>query len=371
MNAAAVPSLLTCEQNHDYPRLHGYGYRVMWFQHWNRGVRGPLDTGGDYDFTSCRAGGMAPGVWAVIYQDEDPRKGDIAAQAANRALELTAEHLMFDIEYVTGSQQDWSAVVDGCRRVGWSKEVHLTCLGAPEYSPAGGFWDYGYDTSSFTGTGGGVFPQAYYGISSGRDENYAPKVCVDYYHGQLGVPVDQLNLMVWPNGSNPPELELALLEEAEMGPQMSVFLAETTSQEMYEALRPCSQAPPLQPPEPEPEPEPEPPMGTVIGSQHGVVAEYNALRDLDPTKTLLKKVGGKWEDLSTLNSVPLSSWKAWDKAQRTKTILVNDHDQALQRQQNIPGTSTPEYAAMQRRVQESYELGCPFDPDPRTRGGQP
>jgi hypothetical protein len=70
-------------------------------------------------------------------------------------------------------------------------------------------------------------------------------------------------------------------------------------------------------------------MAETIGSQHGVVAEYNALRDLDPSRTLLKKgADGKWPDISTLTQ-PLDQWKAWDKAQRAKQILVSDHDAAV------------------------------------------
>jgi len=70
-------------------------------------------------------------------------------------------------------------------------------------------------------------------------------------------------------------------------------------------------------------------MATPIGSQDGVVAEYNALRDLDPSKTLLVKADGKWPGIETLTNVPLDKWKAWDKAQRRAQILVDDHDDAL------------------------------------------
>ena len=66
---------------------------------------------------------------------------------------------------------------------------------------------------------------------------------------------------------------------------------------------------------------------TVIGHQDGIVAEYNALRDLDPTKTILAKTGGKWAELSTIADIPLEKWKAWDKAQRRAQILKDDHDQ--------------------------------------------
>lgn len=63
----------------------------------------------------------------------------------------------------------------------------------------------------------------------------------------------------------------------------------------------------------------------VIGSQDGIVAAVNRLRDLDPAGTLLKKSGGKWPSVSTLPA-ELDKWKAWDKLERTLQILVDDHD---------------------------------------------
>jgi len=66
---------------------------------------------------------------------------------------------------------------------------------------------------------------------------------------------------------------------------------------------------------------------TEIGYQHGIVAGMNGLRDLDPSKTLLKKSGGKWPSIDTLEQ-PLDQWKAWDKMERAFTILVHDHDAA-------------------------------------------
>jgi len=62
-----------------------------------------------------------------------------------------------------------------------------------------------------------------------------------------------------------------------------------------------------------------------IGSQDGITAAMNRLRDMDPSGTLLKKSGGKWPDISTLPS-DLDSWKAYDKLQRTLSILKADHD---------------------------------------------
>lgn len=62
-----------------------------------------------------------------------------------------------------------------------------------------------------------------------------------------------------------------------------------------------------------------------IGSQDGIKAAVNRLRDLDPQGTLLRKSGGSWPEISTLPS-DLSQWKAWDKLQRTLQILKEDHD---------------------------------------------
>jgi hypothetical protein len=64
----------------------------------------------------------------------------------------------------------------------------------------------------------------------------------------------------------------------------------------------------------------------LIGKQDGIVAEYNRLRDLDPSGTLLVKgADGKWPDISTLPT-DLSKWKAYDKGQRRQQILKDDHD---------------------------------------------
>jgi hypothetical protein len=63
-----------------------------------------------------------------------------------------------------------------------------------------------------------------------------------------------------------------------------------------------------------------------IGSQDGIVAAINRWRDLDPAGTLLKKKDGKWPDISTISAKPLDEWKAYDKLQRTLSILKADHD---------------------------------------------
>jgi len=78
-------------------------------------------------------------------------------------------------------------------------------------------------------------------------------------------------------------------------------------------------------------PPPKPPDGggdmEKIGNQHGVTAAMNRLRTLDPGGTaLVRGSDGKWPPLSTLQSTPLDKWKAYDKLERTLTILVQDHD---------------------------------------------
>ena len=67
-------------------------------------------------------------------------------------------------------------------------------------------------------------------------------------------------------------------------------------------------------------------VATPIGNQDGIKAACNRLRDLDPSGTLLQKAGGSWPDISTLQQIPVSSWKAYDKLQRTLQILKEDHD---------------------------------------------
>jgi hypothetical protein len=69
----------------------------------------------------------------------------------------------------------------------------------------------------------------------------------------------------------------------------------------------------------------EPPM-PVIGTQHGIRAMFNRLRDLDSGGTLLQKVDGKWPSIASLADTPIEQWKAYDKAERAMTILVTDHD---------------------------------------------
>lgn len=66
---------------------------------------------------------------------------------------------------------------------------------------------------------------------------------------------------------------------------------------------------------------------TKIGSQDGVDASCNRLRDLDPGGTIMRKdAKGKWPPLDALAGTPLDTWKAYDKLQRALSILVEDHD---------------------------------------------
>ena len=79
-------------------------------------------------------------------------------------------------------------------------------------------------------------------------------------------------------------------------------------------------------------PTPEDDMG-VIGNADGIAATFNRLRDLDPLGTLLQKQGNKWPSIETLEQ-PVEEWKAYDKAQRSLQILVDDHDAALGHQRS-------------------------------------
>jgi hypothetical protein len=67
-----------------------------------------------------------------------------------------------------------------------------------------------------------------------------------------------------------------------------------------------------------------------IGSQHGVTSAMNRLRTLDPQGTLLvaDPYTGKWPPISSLTQ-PLDQWKAYDKLERSLSILVSDHDEAM------------------------------------------
>jgi hypothetical protein len=64
---------------------------------------------------------------------------------------------------------------------------------------------------------------------------------------------------------------------------------------------------------------------SAVGSQDGIKAACNRLRDLDPQGTKLKKGSSGWPDISTLPG-DLDSWGAYDKLQRTLQMLRNDHD---------------------------------------------
>lgn len=68
------------------------------------------------------------------------------------------------------------------------------------------------------------------------------------------------------------------------------------------------------------------PGGGLIGSQDGITAAMNRLRDMDPKGTKLKKgADGKWPSISTLEDIPLDQWKAYDKLERTLRILKEAH----------------------------------------------
>ena len=83
------------------------------------------------------------------------------------------------------------------------------------------------------------------------------------------------------------------------------------------------------------QPAPIPPDGgdeMEIGSQDGIAATFNRLRDLDPAGTLLvKDAKGKWPPLESLASTSLDKWKAYDKGERTLQILKDDHDSSTTR----------------------------------------
>lgn len=75
-----------------------------------------------------------------------------------------------------------------------------------------------------------------------------------------------------------------------------------------------------------------------IGSQHGITASCNRLRDLDPAGTICKKRNGKWTPITGL-PMDLSVWGAWDKLERSLTILVRDHDASVQPPKKVSGVA--------------------------------
>jgi hypothetical protein len=81
---------------------------------------------------------------------------------------------------------------------------------------------------------------------------------------------------------------------------------------------------------------------TTIGNQHGVTAAINRLRTLDPAGTALKRnADGTWPSITTLSGTPQSSWKAYDKLERTLQILVADHDARQEQGGGGQSTSIP------------------------------
>ena len=113
---------------------------------------------------------------------------------------------------------------------------------------------------------------------------------------------------------------------------------------------------------------------TVIGYQHGIVAGMNGLRDLDPSKTLLKKKDGKWPSIDTLEG-PIDEWKAWDKMERAFTILVHDHDAAEAGGTPDPPEPPPTQTYVKvapitvREEGGSDQRVCLFNPDGSMRPG--
>jgi hypothetical protein len=245
MNIIATPGLLTCVQGSDYQRLKSRGYDWVSFQVWNRGSRVALDTGRPFDFASVRAAGLSPGVWGVVYEDEDKNSHEVARQLATLAVASGAEHLMFDVEYPT----DAKPMISGARAGGWTGPIHLTTLGAPDERAKAQqpprFWDYGYDLQSFLATGGGIFPQAY----SNQHDGYRPELTVAYYCEQLGVPRDRVNLMIWPDGNGLTAKQwVDQLKAAGLGRATSIFLAESTPEEYYAALAQITAGPAVEHP---------------------------------------------------------------------------------------------------------------------------
>lgn len=192
-----VPGVLTDIEHPSYPDGSGgvdmhetvaRGYEWISFQL----VNGSTLTHIDIDKYGRASGFKSVGGWGVVYDQADFYAfGKRFAQALVAA---GADHAIVDAEMCakgTRTGQKMLPIITGMRDGGWAGPVHLCPLGAPANGLPHGGNDFGVDTKSFTDTGGGVLPQAYF---NAYDE-YRPDLCVDYWVA-CGVPRDRINVMI-------------------------------------------------------------------------------------------------------------------------------------------------------------------------------
>jgi hypothetical protein len=281
----------------------------------------------DFDLNLARGAGLRAEVWGVTYGTGHPsyqpdagvfyRDGKALGQQAVKlhatdAVTMNAENCA----KFTRSGRLLRPIIAGLRDGGWAGPVHLNTLGCPSNPDVN---DFEMDIESFLETGGGVAAQAYYNAH----EEYLPELCAQYWR-RMGVPEGMLSLTLGlydPTSENPGRKQLSgadyvpLVKAANIGQAISIFMPETMFPndlaELEAITLPSGNGGGGVPP---------------IGQQDGIKAAVNRLRDLDPAGTLLVKADGKWPDISTLESIPIGQWKAFDKLQRTLQILKDDHD---------------------------------------------
>jgi hypothetical protein len=259
MNVYAEPGVLTTVQDPapmTLRMLAAFGVRWISYQAQNGG-----NDPADFDLEPARAAGLSPGVWGVTYGRGHTPDAEIFLRdgrtLGSQAVKLGAEHLMVDVEYAAKGTRDGRLlrpIVDGVRAGGWSGPVHVTTLGAPRGPYGLGANDYEIDIESFLETGGGMFSQDY----AHATQSYAPKHGKAYWTA-MGVPPARYSSMIgfhvaegdqdtpgvrWTGAQWRP-----LLEEADVGRAVSIFMAEFTTEADLAALEPLfkTSAPPSGP----------------------------------------------------------------------------------------------------------------------------
>lgn len=182
---------------------------------------------------------------------------------------------------------------------------------------------FGSDMTAWIQAGALTMPQAF-----PREVPLATlTLCVE--HAQAwGWPLNQIRPLAqaYPtNGARPDPVAMDI-EAAALGVGVCPYTIEqamdTSGQQWLTIMRPSIERPQstaVPPPGgstgPTGPPPTQPPTSGLIGSQHGVTASANRLRALDPAGTNPQR-----------DPANLSTYGAWDKWERTMSMLVKDHD---------------------------------------------
>lgn len=218
----------------DWPFLRSCGFTWVSFQVYNPQL---FDDMKSFDLDSVRAHGFTNvGVWGIIYDTNDYFNG--GKKMAMQAKSLGADHLKVDAEQVYKSSRDGEQgkeVIRGVRAGGWSKGVSLSTLGSPT-NPV--LFDFGMDTESFLTSGADacIEPQDYYNDY----EEYTPKNS-EIYWTRVGVPRSRINhtIGLYPGkrGKVSGAAWVGLLQDAKVGKNFSVYMAQHGDRSDYIALR--------------------------------------------------------------------------------------------------------------------------------------